>query len=288
MAAGTPKFTLYTSEASQWAMVPQLGLVEKGYLPHEFEAKEVDLLEAGNFDIDYLKVNNNGTIPALTAPVLDTPLMQSTDILEYLDRAHPESDISLAPEDDTTKQTVQRLLELVHSMVLDSNLILLAARDPDEMEKVKGNFHGFITTRQRVLEENRARYPDHPFYGPKAEDNGKLHHLYVTPIGAEHEQFFRSTHEAYQKFATAFKELESTLVLPYAAGGKVTYADLHIVPWLSHVLCFAGAEDFNDFGKLEARVRKSDPGFAIGPNVRQWWRNMQRRESFQKVFPVLH
>ncbi|KAK6379374.1 hypothetical protein LTS17_006292 [Exophiala oligosperma] len=284
-----PKFTIYSSEASQWAMVPLLGIQEKGIQPHEYEHREIDLMGAGNFDVEYLKINHNGTLPALTTPSLDAPLTESADILEFLDRLEPSRGTNLAPNDAATMERADQLIALVHSMDLGSNLILLTARDTEELEKVKGTFYDFITTRQRVLEENAARRPDHPFYGPKVAENGGVSKVYTTtPAGREHEEFFENTHRGYKAFAGAFDQLQSLLVLPYAAGDHITYADLNIVPWLSHVLCFAGAKDFDDFAALEAVVRKTVPGFKVGPKVRQWWKTMQERESFKKVFPVLH
>lgn len=269
-------------------MVPLLGIQEKGIQPHEYEHQEIDLMGAGNFDVEYLKINHNGTLPALTTPSLDAPLVESADILEFLDRLEPPRGTSLAPKDAATKERAEKLIALVHSMELNSNLILLTARDTEELEKVKETFYDFITTRQRVLEENAARHPSHPFYGPKATDNNGVNKVYTTPTGPEHQEFFKNTHEGYKAFANAFDQLEFLLALPYAAGDHITYADLNIIPWLSHVLCFAGSKDFNDFAALEVLVRKTVPGFSVGPKVRQWWKTVQDRESFKKIYPVLH
>ena len=288
MASTMPHFTLYTSSASQWAMVPHLGLIEKAYLPHEYLLEEVDLMGAGNFHEDYLKVNKNGTIPSLTSSDLAEPLIQSTDILEYLERAHPATGTSLEPEDAHTSTVVNKLIGLVHSTDLNTNLILLQARDSQELDLVKANFGTFIATRQRVLEANHVNHPNHPFYGPKSIENGALHKIYTTPVGAEHVSFFEQTHEAYKKFAKAFDELERTLVLPYAAGEVVTYADLHMVPWLAHALTWAGAKGFEDWKAMEDKVGKSVEGWEVGEKMRQWWQNMQARNSFREVFPVLH
>jgi hypothetical protein len=43
MHEGKPHFKLYSSSASQWAGVPLLGLVEKGYDTNEYEVEDVDL-----------------------------------------------------------------------------------------------------------------------------------------------------------------------------------------------------------------------------------------------------
>ena len=187
-----PQFTLYTSQASQWAMVPHLGLIEKAYTPQEYSLEEIDLMGAGNFDIEYLKSNNMGTIPALNSSDLKGPLMDSTEILEYLDRGHPNSGTSLAPKTDEEKTAMKKCIDLVHSAELNTNLILLQARDAQELEHVKGNFGGFIATRQSVLEKNHTDHPDHKFYGPKAKENGGLNKIYTTPVGPDHEAFFQA------------------------------------------------------------------------------------------------
>ena len=43
MHEGKPHFKVYSSPASQWAGVPLLGLVEKGYPDGEYEVEDVDL-----------------------------------------------------------------------------------------------------------------------------------------------------------------------------------------------------------------------------------------------------
>ena len=278
---------VYSSTASQWANVPLLGLVEKGFEPHEYDVKEIDLMGAGNFDPEYLRINESGTIPALTEPSLERPLMDTRDILEYLDRART-STASLAPKDEATKAKVHDLVELVHSMDLNTNIILLQARNMEELEEKRKVFLGFVNARQRVLEQNHARLPEHPFYAPKVEENSAIYNIYNNPVGTEHEAFFKATDQAMKGFAAGIDRLEEMLVLPYGAGSDVTYADLHIVPWLAHAMAFSGSKNFNDFGAMEALLRKSEPAFRFGSKVKTWWRAMQERESFKKVFPTLH
>jgi hypothetical protein len=43
MHQGLPHFKLYSSTASQWAGVPLLGIVEKGYKEDSYEVEDVDL-----------------------------------------------------------------------------------------------------------------------------------------------------------------------------------------------------------------------------------------------------
>ncbi|KEF59474.1 uncharacterized protein A1O9_04318 [Exophiala aquamarina CBS 119918] len=271
-------------------MVPQLGLVEKGYGAEEYETKDVDLLTAANFHPEYLKINPNGTVPSLTAASLDKPLIESADVLTYLDQKRPNSGVELTPKDQKTQEIVQKLVDLVHSGALSTNLILLMARDKEEFQaKQSSMWKDFVGTRQKVLEQNRAEHPDHEFYGAKTVENGTLNDLYTSSeVGPGHEGFFAHSREGYQTFAEGLAKLDSLLVLPYAAGKEVTLADLHIVPWLAHAMWGAGASDVDDFGPLEELVQKTVPGFKVGGKIRQWWSTFGQRESFRKIYPALH
>lgn len=163
------------------------------------------------------------------------------------------------------------------------------ARDKEEFQaKQSSMWKDFVGVRQKVLEQNRTEYPDHEFYGGKAVENGMLNTLYISEVGSDHEQFFAHSREGYQTFAKGLAELDSLLVLPYAAGEEVTLADLHIVPWLAHAMWGAGASDVCDFGPLEELIQKTVPGFKVGGKIRQWWSTFGERESFKKVYPVLH
>jgi glutathione S-transferase len=288
MTHGPPHFTLYSSPVSQWASVPLLGLVEKGCQPHEYDVKDIDLPGADNLQTSYLEINEHGTIPALTAPSLDKPLQDTREILEWIDESRPERGVSLAPKDEATKRKLDELIELVHSMKLNTSIILLQARDVEELEARKAQFGGYINTRQRVLEENCERDPGHAFYERKRKENCYLHRIYNTEVGGEHEEFFKDTHEEMKGFAKGMDELDGLLVLPFAAGEELSYADLHTVPWLAHALLFSGAKEINDFEGLEALLGKSESGWKVGGKVKAWWEKMQGTEGFKKVIPTMH
>lgn len=248
------------------------------------------IVGAENFHVDYLNVNPNGTVPSLQAPSLAKPIIESAEVLTYLDRAHPNSSVQLTPKDKATQDISQKLIDLVHSDAVGTNLILLTARDKDEFHaKQSSMWKDFVGTRQKVLEQNHARYPEHKFYGPKALENGGVNDLYTSAeIGSAHEAFFEHSREGYRQFAKGVAELDSLLVLPYAAGNEVTLADLNIVPWLAHAMWGAGATEVSDFSALENLVRKSVPGFVVGDKIQSWWATFGERESFKKVYPNLH
>ena len=250
-------------------------------------------VSADNFDPAYLDINPNGTVPSLTAPSLAAPLVDSRDVLRHLDAGRPAAP-SLAPaaDDKAAHERMGAIIELAHAPALSTNLILLQARDAGELRaKREGLWGSFVAARQSRLEAEREKNPAHGFYGPKAAENGQLASLYAgDAVGADHERFFAETHDAYVEFARELGKLDALLVLPFALGDTVTEADLHVVPWLAHAMWGAGTEPTSvlDFAPLEELVRKSVPGFTVGPRIKEWWGNFSERASFKKVFPVLH
>lgn len=264
------------------SLLKQLLTVQTLTLPSEVAAE--------NFDPEYLKVNPNGTVPSLVVSSLPQPIIDSRFILEYLDQSRTGSESpSLTPSDQATKARMDAIVDLVHSDDAGTNLILLQARDEEEYnEKRAGPFAAYIATRQQTLEKHGSAFPNHIFYGPKAKENGSIHRIYTTGPGSERDTFFSSTHTRYRKFAKVVDRLESLLVLPYAVGENVTYADINAVPWLAHALAGVGTKEITDLSKLESHIQKTVEDFKIGPKTQKWWNNYTERESFKAVFPVLH
>jgi glutathione S-transferase/GST-like protein len=83
--------TLYHWEPNANSGKPMLALMEKGVA---FDSHYLDLLNFDQHSPDYLKINPNGTIPALVHD--DRVLTESTAIMEYVDEAFPGP--SLSPE----------------------------------------------------------------------------------------------------------------------------------------------------------------------------------------------
>ncbi|OAQ58178.1 hypothetical protein VFPFJ_11673 [Purpureocillium lilacinum] len=284
-----PQFTLHTDFASQWAYVAHLAIDEKGYDASEYDTKQVGLLQGENFAPAYVKINPNGTIPSLTSPSLTQPLTESADIAKYIDATRPNSP-SLFPTDPTKLARVEELISHVHQDKLSTNLVLLQARGPEEWEANKaGSVETFLGNRQEKLITYGAANPDIPLYASRTPLNGHIYDLYrASKIGPEQEEFFTATEQGYKDYAAGLRELDSMLVLPFAAGETVTAADLHIVPWLAHAMWAAGGREVGDFEPLRARVKKSVPDFEFGENTRRWWANISARESFKKNYPKLH
>ncbi|CAG5158250.1 uncharacterized protein ALTATR162_LOCUS5058 [Alternaria atra] len=285
----TPKFTLYTDSASQWAYVAHLAIDEKGYERSEYESKQVGLLDGENFSPAYVKINPNGTIPSLTSASLAKPLIESADIVKYVD-ASRSNGASLFPTDPQQLAKINKLISHVHQDKLSTNLVLLQARDWQELEANKaGGIKTFLGNRQQRLVKYGPLNPDVPLYATRMPTNGYLNDLYTASnVGPEHEEFFAGTEQGYKDYAAGLRELDSMLVLPFAAGDKVTAADLHIAPWLAHAMWAAGGEEIGDFEPLRARIEKSVPGFEFGEKTKRWWANISARQSFKKNYPKLH
>jgi glutathione S-transferase len=54
--------------------------------------------------------------------------------------------------------------------------------------------------------------------------------------GQQIEDFFKATQDGYREFAAGLERLNAAIVLPYVAGEQLTYADLHVAPWLAHAM----------------------------------------------------
>ena len=156
LLTGEIQFTLYTSDASQWAYVAHLTIDEKGYEPSEYIVKQIGLgkqphkitdlipnaglvVDGENFAPEYVQINPNGTIPSLTSSSLPEPLVDSKDILRYLDSNHPKGP-SLFPADPKQRHKIEELIAHVRQPKLSTNLIPLQARDTQELGAKKRVF----------------------------------------------------------------------------------------------------------------------------------------------------
>ena len=299
---------MYSWVGSQWAGVAHLGLAEKGFNKNEVEMKEIDLcwllhfhernktltetdaVKAENFDPGFLKINPNGTVPTLTAPYLNEPLLDTRPILEFLDRSRPSvNGPDLIPAGGQDKAAADALIELVHSSDLETGLLLYGCLNNVEIDRIKSSpLFAYLAARQIALEKYVSADPTNAFYSAKYKDNSKLHNIFTNAPMADRDAYFKDTAAGYKTFATGLEMLERQIRLPYAIGDHVTVADLHVVPWLSHSLWALGTTDRSDFSKLEGRIQQTVPDFELGPNIRQWWTNFGKRDSFQSVFKVLH
>lgn len=249
-----------------------------------------DLVKAENFDPEYLEKNPNGTVPTLTAPHLSQPLVDTRQILEYLDQSRPSMEgPNLTPVEPRDKCIASALIELVHSNDLETGVILFGCLNDSEIHRMQASpFMAYVVARQTALESYHSADPTNSFYGAKLTENGALYSVLTGSPNADRTAFFADTSAKYTRFAAGLDKLEDEIRLPYATGDHVSLADLHIAPWLSHTLFALGATDPSDFSKLEGRIQQVVPDFKLGPKIPEWWKNFGKRDSFQKVFKVLH
>lgn len=245
---------------------------------------------AENFDPKYLGVNPNGTVPSLTATGLSSPLIDSRDIVQYIDNMRP-SPPELQPRDADLGARAKQVIELIHADRMSTNLILLQARDAEEMRaKQSSPWKTFLENRQNQLQHWSKERPGDKFYQAKLSENTAIYQLYVSDDveDADHQKFYSQSHLQYQDLAAGLDELNELIKLPYITGDSLTGADMHVVPWLSHAMWGAHAEGIQDFTSLEELIRKSVPSFKIGDRVKDWWVVMAKRGSFQDIYPELH
>lgn len=247
------------------------------------------LVAADNFNPEYLKVNPNGTVPSLTSPSLDKNIIESVDVVRWIDGLKGER--TLVPSDAAARSKAQAIIDLVHSYDGRTDTVLFNARNDEEMDaKRSSGFKDYLVNRQNRLIKEKEANPGHPFYGPKILDNGSLAKFYTESYGEEHKQFYKETDEALKIWTRELERLDSLLVLPYAVGDSVTEADIHATTWLAHAMWGAGSDttQIQNFDTLEKLIQKSAPDFKFGKKTREWWANITATDSFKKVFPQLH
>lgn len=183
------KLTVFSWIGSQWAGVAHLGLAEKGFGDEEVEIKEIDLrkfthaqeklemltqtnddeVKAENFDPEYLEKNPNGTVPTLTAPHLSQPLVDTRQILEYLDQSRPSvKGPNLTPVERQDKSIASALIELVHSDDLETGVIIFGCLNDSEIHRLQATpFMAYVVARQTALQNYHSADPTDSFYRRK-------------------------------------------------------------------------------------------------------------------------
>lgn len=264
-------------------------MTQKGFAKgQDYDVKEIDIGAADNFDPDYLKINPNGTIPALTSPALSSALYESADILRYLDGLRTNN--PLVPKYSLARAKSDQITSLVHSKAVDTNVLFFNARTVEELDGKKTGWQkDFFDTRQSRLEKEHSLHPADPFYAAKLDENTILYSIYQREIGCDEPDFFSQSKRLYDQFAAGMAQLEELLQLPFATGEQMGEADFHVIPWLSHAMVAAGSDAarIQDFSALESTIQKSMEDFHVGPRTREWWANVGETDTFKQVFAVL-
>ena len=129
--------TLYHWEPNANSGKPMLALMEKGVA---FDSHYLDLLNFDQHSPDYLKINPNGTIPALVHD--DLCLTESTAIMEYVDEAFAGP--SLRPADPVERWRMRWWMRFFDQYMGPSLSMIgwsvfvgpsVRSRDPDELKR---------------------------------------------------------------------------------------------------------------------------------------------------------
>lgn len=128
--------TLYHWEPNANSGKPMLALMEKGV---EFNSHYLDLLNFDQHKPEYLAVNPQGTIPAMTHG--DLVLTESTAIMEYVDAAFPGP--ALMPDDPKDQWRVRWWMKFMDQWLGPSFSMIgwsifigpsVRSRDPEELK----------------------------------------------------------------------------------------------------------------------------------------------------------
>lgn len=148
--------TLYHWEPNANSGKPMLALKEKGV---PFESHYLDLLKFDQHSPEYLKINPNGTIPALVHD--DLVLTESTAIMEYVDEAFPGPALRpAAPEERWRMRWWMRFFDQYFapslSMIGWSVFVgpSVRERDPEELERAIAR----IPLKERRIAWSKAIY----------------------------------------------------------------------------------------------------------------------------------
>lgn len=341
--ATKPKAQLYSFDGSVWASVPRLCLIEKGYDPSDVEFKTVNLLSGENFSPAYIRINANATIPTLVVPLAETissevdtkfrAITGTQAVIEFLDKsrnvqvldARGESHTNsaqnagtanvnpapmLSPATVEAKAEGDRLIKLVTADNVDPNMLLLSARNQQELEKQRSDGAmqmEFCRNRLAALQKYKgeaqasASSTENPrtqqqntallkWYDDKIATLAPLNKAYLDKDAAASLKFIEAGVQLWKNVAALVAQLENEIRGPFILGGQISLVDLQVGAWLARVQAVAkglygDAKDSLD--ALDAALQWDGLGDAkqhVGPNVRAYWKHLMERPSFQEVY----
>jgi len=270
------KPVLYTFPVSIWASVPQLAAAELGI---DVDPSTVNLLEGGNFNPEFLKLNSNATLPTLTHN--GKSYTSTAEVVNYLVSISPKK---LAPETSITS--------VVHEARIDPNFALGSARNEEEFAAVS---NGFISTFTKTRLGHLKRYAA----SPEGQAYKSLYDGQIAKIsGFEALLNGQAPDEAKQDFfakSTALWDGIKEFIIvtlpgaiadgPFIAGAEPGVDDFHVAAWLARIASVVGAQK-SDEG-VSALEKRFGP---IPQKVKVLWDAWIKRDSWVKAYPdnVLH
>jgi glutathione S-transferase len=257
--------TLYTFPASLWAGVPRL-FVHQNDIPN-VKFVTVDLSKAENFAPDYLKVQPNHTVPALTIEENGSTrnLDDTTSVIDYLNQLVGNK--YSIPEKDSE---ISEFLKYMHGEADVGNPLFFTSGSQDELDSKKDLIVGFLNGRIAGWERYLKEAPEHAdLYNENIKSTKELLAPYLGDKEATTKMFALNK----QLWEAGVKFLDHTESVLTSNGGdflfgKESVADFHMVPYL-----------FRDL-----LVRKPEQVFANHPNLEAYYKRAQARPSFAQTF----
>ncbi|TDL28687.1 hypothetical protein BD410DRAFT_238221 [Rickenella mellea] len=268
---------LYTCVNSIWPAVPDLALLELGYAQDAIHKEVLNLVQGENFNPTFLKINPEGTVPAMT--VDGKNYTNTTDVTEWLVKNSPNG---AALVDKTNKGLIKRL----HDDDADPNFALVLARSAEELGvKVAiadGLFVKFLKNRQAALEKysstpEGAEFAD--FYAKKKAANGGLLAIYegTLPESAK-SGFFQKSNDHWASIRTFILNelIEHLPESGFIGGDRPGEADFHAGAWLARMVATKGGKDIN--------ALSHDLGEHVPKKLAEYWAAWDSRDSWKTVY----
>ncbi|CAE6435090.1 unnamed protein product [Rhizoctonia solani] len=290
----TAKPVLYVFGASVWASAPSLALLELKYPPGAVEEKVVNLLEGENFTPEFIKINNNATLPTLVTA--DKTYTDTAGSVEWIVLNAPTPGIKSTHQDGSVewivlnaptpgiKSTHQDVIVAVHRDNIDPNFSLLSARTQEELDSKRGGIPGqFIRQRQAKLEELAPKSPEDlkVWYKGKLEFNGFLSSVYAEGASSDVTSGWFDKSNQHWENVKAFITSELPNFLPesgFIDGVVPGEADFHVAAWLARTAGVSGAK-IDDVAPLGEALDLS-----LDPKIVAYFNAWKVRDSWKKVY----
>ncbi len=232
---------LYHCGVSNCSMRVRLTLEEKGL---EWQSHHLDLLKKEHISDEYFGINPNGLVPTLVHD--GVVIIESDDIIEYLDTVFPEP--SLRPQAEAELASMRQWLHRATSIHLG------AVKTHIYEKRIRGHMSQSAEEKQRY--EKLQKIPSLlEFHRKSGSDSFTQQELDAA----------KATLDAC--FADLEKALEGR---EWLAGNHISLADIAWIP-LYYTLHVLAGYSFDDMPNIEAWSKRIEqrPSYALA--VLEWW-----------------
>ncbi|CAD6587739.1 MAG: hypothetical protein TREMPRED_004834 [Tremellales sp. Tagirdzhanova-0007] len=275
---------LYEFSGSCWSNVPKLAISETGYKSGDIEWISINLAEGANFNPEYLKINKEGTVPALVSG--GNTFTDSTTVVTEI--------VKLAPHPPRVHaHTSTSIIEEIHAAAHDPNATLLFSRDDQDRDsKINGMVKPFLEGRQKALDKYAPDAPSEfkSFLTSKQKDNKQLLEFYTGNPDASLSRVLGSimTAEAAQLWKSVGIAIRGVITQalnknggPFAAGDSPSEVDFHMITWLSRTITNTGVEPGSPSSEVIPKLQEYTGGHTFDPVVGKYWDAWIARDSFK-------